>query len=106
MTRVYRWLSKGCMAGLIAIVPSEAWAHEARPAYLEINQTAPDRYELLWRTPLLSGQPLSVMLKLPPDVHSLGQPELREFSDSILERRLIEAGNGLAGKRIEFVGLQ
>jgi hydrogenase/urease accessory protein HupE len=112
MTRVSTWLSKscrlvlGCIAGLITFVPPEAWAHEARPAYLEINETAPDRYELIWRTPLFSGQPLSVMLKLPSDVHSLGQPEVREFSDSILERRLIEAGNGLAGKRIEFVGLQ
>jgi hypothetical protein len=32
---------------------------------------------------------------------------LREFSDSLVERRVIEAGEGgLAGKRIEFAGLQ
>jgi hypothetical protein len=29
-----------------------ARAHESRPAYLEINETVPDRYDVIWRTPL------------------------------------------------------
>src|SRR5580765_7005014 len=29
-----------------------AQAHESRPAYLEINETLPGRYDVLWRTPL------------------------------------------------------
>ncbi len=34
---------------------SIAHAHESRPAYLEINETAPGRYEVLWRTPINAG---------------------------------------------------
>jgi hydrogenase/urease accessory protein HupE len=96
----------GVIAGLAFCAPAIGWSHEARPAYLEINETEPGRYDVLWRTPLLSGQPLAVALKLPDDVHSLGQANLRELKDSLLERRRIEVGGGLAGKRIEFVGLE
>ena len=30
---------------------SGAQAHESRPAYLEIKETAPGRFDVLWRTP-------------------------------------------------------
>jgi hypothetical protein len=47
-----------------------AFAHESRPAYLEIDETAPGRYDVLWRTPVLSGMRLLVMLKSPDDVRN------------------------------------
>ena len=82
-------------------------AHESRPAYLEIKETAPGRYDVLWRTPLLAGMRLPVVLKFPDDVRHVTEPVVRELPDSLVERRLIDAGgSGLAGKRIEFVGLQ
>ena len=86
---------------------SVAQAHESRPAYLEINETAPGRYEVLWRTPINAGMRLPVVLKFPDDTRNITAPSVKEFSGQLLERRLIDAGkNGLAGKRIEFVGLQ
>ena len=86
---------------------SPAQAHELRPAYLEINETAPGRYEVLWRTPINAGMRLPVVLKLPDDARNITAPSLKEFSGTLLERRLVDAGeNGLAGKRIELVGLQ
>ena len=39
-----------------------AAAHESRPAYLEINETSPGRYAVLWRTPVFSGMRLPVVL--------------------------------------------
>jgi hydrogenase/urease accessory protein HupE len=92
---------------VLASLVRGAFAHESRPAYLEITETAPGRYDVLWRTPLLAGMRLPVVLKFPGDVRNVTEPALRELSDSLVERRLIEAGgSGLAGKRIEFVGLQ
>ena len=82
-------------------------AHEARPAYLEIKETSAGHYDILWRTPVLSGMRLPVVLQLPKDVVNVKEPTVQELSDSLLERRSIDAGpGGLAGKRIEFVGLQ
>ena len=84
-----------------------ARAHDSRPAYLEINETAPGRYEVLWRTPLNAGMRLPVVLKFPDDARNITAPSEKEFTGMLLERRWIDAGkSGLAGKRIQFVGLQ
>ena len=86
---------------------SVASAHEARPAYLEIKETTPGQFSVLWRTPMMAGMHLPVVLKLPDDVRNLREPSVQELADSLVERRWIDAGpNGLAGKRIEFSGLQ
>ena len=62
---------------------------------------------MLWRTPVLAGMRLPVVLKIPGDVKNLKEPIIEELADSLVERRWIDAGpNGLAGRRIEFVGLQ
>jgi len=83
-----------------------AGAHEARPAYLEINETAPGRYDILWRTPQLSGMPLPVRLALPEGARDLAEPSVRDLGDSLVHRRRIEITGGLGGQRIDFVGLQ
>jgi hydrogenase/urease accessory protein HupE len=93
------------LAGVLAQV-SGVQAHESRPAYLEINETAPGRFDALWRTPRLAGIRLPVVLKFPDGMQNVTAPTLRELPDSLVERRLIQAKGGLAGKRLEFVGLQ
>src|SRR5262245_50184604 len=86
---------------------SAAHAHEVRPAYLEITESSAGRYTVLWRTPVTAGMRLPVVLRLPDGVRDLREPVVQELSDSLVERRVIDAGNGgLAGKRVEFVGLQ
>ena len=94
------------LLGLLLLFVGQALGHDSRPAYLEIRQTAADRYELLWRVPVMAGMPLPVQLKLPPGVRNITGPAVQELSDSLLERRVIEAPNGLGGQRIEFPGLQ
>ena len=84
-----------------------AQAHESRPAYLEIKETAPGQYTVLWRTPVLAGRRLPLLLSLPEGVTDLKPPVVQELNDSLIERRWIDAGpNGLAGQRIEIKGLQ
>ncbi|WP_431014869.1 HupE/UreJ family protein [Bradyrhizobium pachyrhizi] len=85
---------------------SGASAHESRPAYLEVTEIAPHRYQIVWRTPLSSGMRLPVALRFPEKIRNVTEPTLRELSDSLVERRLIELDNGLTGARIEIVGLQ
>jgi hydrogenase/urease accessory protein HupE len=83
-----------------------ATAHEARPAYMQVTEVAPQRYEILWRTPVLSGMRLPVVLRFPENTRNVTEPVLRELSDSLVERRIIEASGSLTGTRIEIVGLQ
>lgn len=94
------------LAWLFLITPV-ASAHEARPAYLELKETAPGQFSVLWRTPVLAGMRLPVALALPDSAKNLSEPKVQELADSVVERRLINAGaNGFSGKRIEFPGLQ
>jgi hydrogenase/urease accessory protein HupE len=94
------------VAVLMLLPLSRAFAHETRPAYLEVNETAPGRYDVLWRTPVVSGMRLPVELEFAEGARNITAPAVRELSDSLLERRVIEVPGGLAGKRIEFAGLQ
>jgi hydrogenase/urease accessory protein HupE len=50
---------------------------------------------------------LPIVLKLPDRVKNLKDPVVSELTDSLVERRWVDAGpNGLVGERIEFAGLQ
>ena len=63
----WRWLQValvGLLAALMVPMPL-ARAHEVRPAYLQIDEVGPGRYQLLWRTPVLAGMRLPVVLRLP-----------------------------------------
>jgi hydrogenase/urease accessory protein HupE len=94
------------VVGLL-LAASIAAAHEARPAYLEMKETAPGQFSVLWRTPVLAGMRLPVVLELPGEAKNLREPSVQELADSFLERRWIDTQpNGLAGKRIKFPGLQ
>ncbi len=101
---------QGTIAGTVLALlfaSSSAEAHEIRPAYLEVKETAPGQFSVVWRTPVMSGMRLPVVLKLPDEVRNLRDPIVQELPDSLVERRWIDGGpDGLAGKRIEFVGLQ
>lgn len=91
----------------VFVLVTAASAHETRPAYLEIKETSPGQFSVLWRTPVLSGMRLPVVLKFPDGVRNLTEPVEQELADSLVERRVIKAeGGALAGKPIEFVGLQ
>ena len=96
------------LAGLaLLLTGTAAQAHETRPAYLEVKETAPGQFSVLWRTPVLAGMRLPVVLKLPDDVRNLKEPVVQELADSLVERRWVATGpNGFAGKRLEFPGLQ
>src|SRR6266581_7134887 len=96
-----------CLVSLVLGFASLAQAHDSRPAYLEIKEIAPQQFSVLWRTPVMSGMRLPVILKLPDEVRNLKEPVVQQLTDSLVERRWISAEpDGLGGKRIEFPGLQ
>lgn len=106
----WRWrLQAGLLIMLLALsaLLNHAFAHESRPAYLEIKEITPTSYGLLWRTPVSSGNTLAVVLRFPEGTRDTAEPITQRLKDSLLERRTIETpAEGLAGQRIDFVGLQ
>jgi hydrogenase/urease accessory protein HupE len=94
------------LAVSLLAMPQSASAHEVRPAYLQIDQVGPTRYNVLWRTPVLSGMRLPIILRFSAGIQVVSGPNERQLPDSVVERTLIEVPGGLVGQRITFVGLQ
>ena len=78
----------GLLGGILAYA-SCAQAHESRPAYLELKEIAPLKYDLLWRTPLWSGMPLPIEPRFSDGVRNLTEPAIQELPDSLVERRSV-----------------
>ena len=76
---------------------SIAWAHEIRPAYLQIDEIGLGRYQLLWRTPVFSGMRLPVVLRLPDEIHQITAPAVQgtlRFTGRAPPRRRRAPGTG------------
>jgi hydrogenase/urease accessory protein HupE len=101
-------MQRACLLFVVlASLVRGAFAHESRPAYLELKETVPGRYDVLWRTPLLAGMRLPVRLVFPEAVRHVTEPREHVLADSVVERRVIDVGTGgLGGQRLQFVGLQ
>jgi hydrogenase/urease accessory protein HupE len=105
-SRLIRALEAMLMLGVAVLTHAHhANAHEARPAYLALTETTPDHFDVVWRTPVVSGMRLPVVLQLPDGATNVTKPSWHELSDSVVERTLIAVPGGLGGKRLEFVGL-
>ena len=107
MTTLAARCLRALLLATVGLLPLASFAHEARPAYLEMKETAPGQYSVLFRTPVLAGMRLPLALQMPDGVRNVKPPVVDELADSLVERRWIDAGpNGLSGKRIEIAGLQ
>ena len=59
-------------AALVASAPLTA--HEVRPAYLQIAETAPERFSVLWKQPIAQDRRLPIDPVLPNDCPPLAEP--------------------------------
>src|SRR5262245_51645101 len=103
MNNARAYIAIAIALGTSVLAPT-ALAHEIRPAYLEITEGSHGRYAVLWRTPVTAGMRLPVALEFPDGVRDLREPTVQELDDSLVERRTVEGE--LAGRRVDFVGLQ
>jgi hydrogenase/urease accessory protein HupE len=95
------------MAMLFLAPISIAAAHEVRPAYLELLQTSPNRYDVTWKVPARGDDArLALYLRLPDDVHQLTPARGRFASGAYVERSSVEREGGLAGTEIYVDGLR
>jgi hydrogenase/urease accessory protein HupE len=54
----------GAFVFVFVALATAVFAHEVRPAYLEIEQTAPDRYTVTWKQPVVSEMALHLVPRL------------------------------------------
>jgi hypothetical protein len=84
---------------------SGLFAHEVRPAYLELHQTGPDTYDLLWKVPANGNLRLGLYVKLPAGCINQTPPRATIFNNAYSERWTIKCAGGLGGRTIYIDGL-
>jgi len=89
---------------LVALVGEYAFAHEIRPAYLEIKQEAADRYQVLWKIPLLGNKAPKIDPVFPLDF-SLEQVDEEFLPDAYIRRYHGVYQGSFNGQTISIQGL-
>ncbi len=85
----------------------QAFAHELQPSSLEVRQLTAERYEVIWRAPIYYKKPHPAKLQLPEQWQTVGEPTIKQLSDSALHRRVVSVPNGdIEGGVIRFIGLE
>jgi len=83
-----------------------AFAHEVRPAYLEMRQTTADTYDVVWKVP---GQGedlrLGLYVELPPGCTNATPPRATMVNNAFTERWTVKCASGLTGGTIHIAGL-
>jgi hydrogenase/urease accessory protein HupE len=87
-----------------ACFSSSVQAHEVRPAYLEIRETAPGTFDVLWKVPARGEYRLSLHVRLPGECR--GAPLHGSFvGGAFIEQWQASCPNGLVGGTIAIDGL-
>ena len=86
-------------------ITSNAFAHEVRPAYLELRQTGMETYDVLWKVPGQGDMRLALYVNFPAGTTDLSEPRAAFINNSYTERWSIKRRNGLTGGTITIEGL-
>lgn len=91
---------------IFLLTPVLANAHEVRPGLLQLQETSPDQFDMLWRVPARGDQALSLAPRLPENCETVGLPERYDDGMRREEKRRIFCADGLAGVRVGIAGLE
>jgi hydrogenase/urease accessory protein HupE len=97
-----RWLS----ILVVLLGTPGAFAHEVRPAYLQLHQSSADTYDVLWKVPGRGeAMRLSLDVELPADCARLSEPRSSFVNNAFTERWSVKRAGGLTGGTIHIAGL-
>lgn len=83
-----------------------AVAHPLAPALLELRETTPARYEVLWRTTVVRTGTQEVIPRLPEDCRALSEPQARlEGGEAVAARWTVQCESALASRVVAVDGL-
>lgn len=104
-------MKKSLLIFLILLLPDtftqNVFGHEVRPAYLELQQTNPETYDMLWKVPGRGEYlRLGIYVELPADCTDVSEPQAAMFNNAFTERRAVKCTGGLTGHMIHIAGLR
>jgi hydrogenase/urease accessory protein HupE len=89
----------------LLLTPALLSAHEVRPAYLQITETDPEIYDVMWKVPARGDMRLSLYVRFAEDVEIVSQPVGGMTGGAYIERWRIRRLGALAGTPVVIDGL-
>lgn len=90
----------------LVLIVHELYAHEVRPAYLELRQTSAETYDVLWKVPGAGeNRRLALYVEFAPDCSSMTVPQTSFADNAFTERWSVKRKGGLTGSKIHIEGL-
>jgi hydrogenase/urease accessory protein HupE len=90
--------------GMLLAQPTRS--DELRPGYLELRQTTPDTYNLLFKVPARGEDlRLAIYVNMPEGTEDVGAPRASSGDGAFVERRTIRRDGGLVGHAVTIEGL-
>lgn len=91
---------------LVTLLPVAVQAHELRPGYVELRETEPGIYDVLWKVPARGeGERLSLRLVFDADVQRLSEPMSVFIDNGHIQRWRVQRDGGLADSAVAVDGL-
>ena len=95
-----------CVFVLALITTTHLYAHEVRPAYLELRQLDHNTYDVLWKVPGQGDMRLALYVNFPAGTTDVSEPRAAFINNSYTERWSIQRSSGLTGGTITIEGLK
>jgi hypothetical protein len=93
-------------AALVLAGSPAARAHEARPGFLDLRETSPETYSLLWKKPTGGEVEIQIAPAI-PDGCRLAMPDRQQLTPgAMIVRGTLTCPGGLAGKTLAITGLE
>jgi hydrogenase/urease accessory protein HupE len=91
--------------GLLAAA-GNARAHEVRPGYLELHETGPGTYSVLWKHPAGGEVQISIAPVFPEGCRFASPDRQQITPGAVIVRGTLRCQGGLAGKTLRIAGLE
>ncbi len=90
---------------LLGLFARSSFAHEVRPGYLQLTQTGPNTFELLFKVPARGDRRLSLRPDLPDHCEPVAPPVAYSVDGAYTERAILRCRTDLTGETITIDGL-
>jgi hydrogenase/urease accessory protein HupE len=81
-------------------------ADEIRPAYLQLKETSPNIFDIVWKLPAKNNKKLALEVLLPTNCQNATTPGSELINNAYIQRWVTHCSTGLSGKKIAIEGLE
>jgi hypothetical protein len=91
---------------LLFLIATPGWAHEVRPAYLELQETGINSFHVLWKTPMRGDRRLALMPVFSGETHNATSIVTRQQNGAALQTWQLNVTESLPGQWVRIDGLE